>query len=420
MYAFKITGGKKLTGTIEISGAKNAILPLMACSLLTADKVTLHNVVELADVKIQRSILESFGTKTTYADNTLTLQSDNITNTTASYEYVSKMRASFWVLGPLLTRFKQATVSLPGGCAIGARPVDLYLMALRQMGAKIDIQNGYVVASGKLHGADIFFPKASVGATHNTVMAAVLAKGITRIYNPALEPEVIDVIMLLKKMGANIMGVGTKILTIHGVKELHGAEHTVIPDRIETATFTLATAITHGHTFLKNGRLDLMNAVADVLLPSGIILTQTDDGLDVDATHINPMAISVKTAEYPAFPTDAQAPLTAFLSTAHGESVITEQIFENRFMHVPELNRMGADMTPQTANTVLIKGVDKLSGATVMASDLRGGVALVLAGLIADGETTVQRIYHIDRGYYELEQKLSRAGALITRVKLES
>ena len=417
MQAFKITGGKPLTGTIEIMGAKNAVLPLMTAALLTAEPVVLKNVPFLSDVTNLIQLLDSFGCRVQSGAGSLTLQADAITNTTAAYEFVSKMRASFWVLGPLLSRFQQATVSLPGGCAIGARPVDLYLMALRQMGAKIEIQNGYVIASGKLRGADIYFPKVSVGATHNTIMAAVLAKGVTRIYNPAFEPEVMDLIALLKKMGANITGVGTKILTIHGVPELHGAEHTVMPDRIETATFAIAAGITKGRIFMKNARLNLMESVAELLAPSQIIFTQEENGLWVDATNAHLKAVPVTTQEYPGFPTDVQAPMTALLSLADGESVVSEHIFENRFMHVPELERMGANITQLNAHTVLIKGVVNLSGAPVMASDLRGGVALVLAALAATGETLVSRIYHIDRGYFELERKLNALGADIQRIQ---
>ena len=417
MQAFKIIGGTPLNGTVNIMGAKNAVLPLMTASLLTDDIISLKNVPFLSDVQNLMQLLNSFGCTISHEADSLTLQSNQITNTTASYEFVSKMRASFWVLGPLLSRFHKATVSLPGGCAIGARPVDLYLMALRQMGAKIDIQNGYVIASGKLHGADIYFPKISVGATHNTLMAAVLAKGTTRIYNPAFEPEVMDLITLLKKMGANITGVGTKILTIHGVKELHGAEHTVIPDRIETATFAIAAGITKGRILMKNARLDLMESVAELLAPSHIQLTQQSDDLLVDATQAHLQSVPVTTQEYPGFPTDVQAPMTALLSVAEGESVVSEHIFENRFMHVPELERMGAHITQLNAHTVLIKGVANLSGAPVMASDLRGGVALVLAALAATGETIVSRIYHIDRGYFELERKLNALGADIQRIQ---
>lgn len=419
MDAFKITGGIALNGAIEIKGAKNAALPLMTATLLTREPVILHNISFLSDVKNLLELLDSFGCETQTGPDTVQVQAENITNTTASYEFVSKMRASFWVLGPLLTRFHKATVSLPGGCAIGARPVDLYLMALRQMGAKIDIQNGYVHASGKLHGADIYFPKISVGATHNTIMAAVLAKGVTRIYNPALEPEVMDLIALLKKMGANITGIGTKILTIHGVSELHGAEHTVIPDRIETATFAIAAAITKGRVFMKNARLDLIESVAELLMPSQITFDQQPDGLLVDARSAQIKAVPVTTLEYPGFPTDVQAPMMALLTLADGESIISERIFENRFMHVPELNRMGADITPLNTCTVLVKGVPSLSGAQVMASDLRAGAALVLAALAAQGETTVSRIYHIDRGYHELENKLRALGANIARIQAE-
>ncbi len=419
MHAFKIKGGKRLSGTVEVKGAKNAMLPVMAAALLTSENVHLKNVSFLSDINMLSQLLASLGMRVTCGPDSIDLRADNITSTFASYDFVSKMRGSFWVLGPLLARFGEASVSLPGGCTIGTRPVDLYLMALKEMGATIAIDNGYILAKGPLHGAEIFFPKVSVGATHNTIMAAVLTPGTTIIHNPALEPEVMDLIDVLQKMGADIQGVGTKTLTIHGVKELHGCTHTIIPDRIETASFAVAAAMTHGHIFIKGGQLDLMAAVADTLVPSGIILTQTDEGLDVDATHAKLKATSITTCEYPGFPTDAQALLSAMLCIAEGESLVSERIFENRFMHVPELQRMQARIKPLNNTSILIAGTSKLAGATVMASDLRGGVGLVLAGLAAEGETIVQRIYHIDRGYYKLEEKLKALGADIKRVDLD-
>lgn len=417
MYAFKIKGQNVLNGTIEVKGAKNAVLPLMAAALLTDEQVCLKNIFYLADVRVMSNLLASLGMKITQHEDSVCLQADNINNLTASYDYVSKMRASFWVLGPLLGRFGKASVSLPGGCAIGARPVDLYLMALEKMGAAISIENGYVNAVGKLKGAEITFPKKSVGATHNTVMAAVLADGVTTIFNPALEPEVMDLIGALKKMGAKIDGAGTNKLTITGVKKLHGITHNVITDRIETASFAIAAAVTKGHIFIKGGRLDLIRPVADALQMSEVKLIQNMEGLEVDARNATLRATSITTAEYPGFPTDAQAPYTALLALANGESLVNEAIFENRFMHVPELDRMGAQITVLPNDTIYIKGVEKLSGATVMSSDLRGGMALVIAALAAFGETIVKRIYHIDRGYYKLEERLKNLDADIERIQ---
>lgn len=417
MYAFKIKGQKTLNGSIEVKGAKNAVLPLMAAALLTDEQVCLENIFYLADVRVLSNLLASLGMKITQHQDAVCLQADNINNLTASYDYVSKMRASFWVLGPLLGRFGRASVSLPGGCAIGARPVDLYLMALEKMGAAISIENGYVNAVGKLKGAEITFPKKSVGATHNTIMAAVLAEGVTTIFNPALEPEVMDLIDALKKMGAKIDGAGTNKLTVTGVQKLHGITHQVITDRIETASFAIAAAVTKGHIFIKGGRLDLIRPVADALQMSDVKLIQKTQGLDVDARNATLRATSITTAEYPGFPTDAQAPYTALLALAKGDSLVNEAIFENRFMHVPELDRMGAQIIVLPNNAIYIKGVEKLSGATVMSSDLRGGMALVIAALAAEGETIVKRIYHIDRGYYKLEERLKNLGADIERIR---
>ncbi len=418
MDAFKINGGKKLSGTVQVKGAKNAILPLMAAALLTDEPVVLHNISYLSDVVVLSELLASMGASVTHASDTLVIQANALTGTTAAYEYVSKMRAAFWVLGPLLGRFGQASVSLPGGCAIGARPVDLYIKALQEMGAETHIENGYVHATGPLHAAEIFFPKISVGATHNTIMAAVLTPGTTIIHNPALEPEAIDLINLLRKMGANIQGVGTKTLTITGVSKLHGAVHTVIPDRIETATFAVAAAVTKGKIFIQGGDINLMESVADLLRLSNVILRQTERGLEVNAEHAVLKSTPIETAEYPGFPTDDQSLMTTLLSLADGRALVTEHIFENRFMHVPELIRMGAHIQIVNNQSVLITGVPELSGAIVTSSDLRGGVGLVLAALAAKGESIVQRIYHIDRGYDHLETKLSSLGADIKRIKL--
>lgn len=417
MEAFQINGGRPLSGTVRVMGAKNAILPLMAAALLTDEAITLKNVSPLSDVKTLSALLTGMGAKIEQDGHTMTIRCHQMTSTTAPYEYVSKMRATFWVLGPLLGRFHQARVSLPGGCAIGARPVDLYLKAIEAMGVSVRIENGYVIAEGHLKPAEITFPKISVGATHNTIMAAVLTPGTTIIHNPALEPEVMDLIALLQKMGADIRGVGTRTLTITGVPKLNGAEHTVVSDRIETATFAAAAGVTHGRILIEGGEISLMQAVADSMTACGLNFTQTDTGLWVDATEAKLRATPVVTAEYPAFPTDAQPLLTTLLSLAEGESLVREQIYENRFMHVPELNRMGAHIQQIDNKTVLIHGVPTLSGATVTASDLRGGVALVLAGLAAQGQTIVQRIYHIDRGYSRIEEKLTALGADIIRFK---
>lgn len=417
MYAFKIQGGQQLKGEVEINGAKNAILPIMIAALLTKEPLSLSNISYLSDVNTLSELLKSMGMKIKTKKSSITLTADKITNFHADYNFVSKMRASFWVLGPLLARFGEAEVSLPGGCAIGTRPVDLYLNALKEMGAEIKVENGYVCAKGPLHGANIFFPKVSVGATHNTIMAAVLTKGITTIHNPALEPEVMDLIDVLVKMGAKISGIGTKVLTIEGVDELHGTSHEVVADRIEAATFAVAAAVTKGKIFLKGAKINLMDAVVDALRPSNVLFKEDKNGILVDATKCSLKATSLTTSEYPGFPTDAQAPLSMLLSLAPGMSLIEERIFENRFMHIPELKRMGANITVLNNNAILITGVKNLSGAQVMSSDLRGGVSLVLAALAAKGESIVKRIYHIDRGYYQLEKKLTKLGAKIKRIK---
>ena len=417
MYAFKITGGTPLNGTIEVKGAKNAVLPMMAAALLTDEPITLENISYLSDVKIQSQLLESLGVKITHHDNAITLQADNITNYRAAYEFVSKMRASFWVLGPLVGRFGQASVSLPGGCAIGARPSDIYFAALESMGASVDIENGYVIAKGPLHGADVSFRRISVGATHNTIMAAVLTKGTTTIYNAAREPEVVDLINLLNKMGAKIEGAGTNKITITGVEKLHGATHSVVTDRIETASFAIAAALTKGNIFIKGGQQNLIEPISNVLQMCDVKLTQTDEGLWVNGQNTVLRPTTITTAEYPGFPTDAQSPITTLL--ADGMSFIEERIYENRFMHVPELNRMGANIIVLPNDTICINGVNKLSGATVMSSDLRGGMALVLAALVADGTSIVKRIYHIERGYYKLEERLSALGTKIERIHLD-
>lgn len=416
MYAFKINGGKPLTGTIEIKGAKNATLPLLICSLLTKETITIHNVSQLSDIKVLIELLKGLGTNIQIDGDTIHLTTPEITNTHAPYELLSKMRAGFWVIGPLLGRMGKAHVSLPGGCALGARKLDIYFSALETMGAKIEIDGGYVSAEGTLHGSEIFPHRITVGGTITILMAAVLTKGTTVIHNAAMEPEVVDVEKMLQQMGAKIQGIGTNTLTVEGVKELKGAEWHPVPDRIETATFAIAAAMTKGKITLKGARLDLMANTANILKNNGVILTQQEDGIQVDATKAKLKGQSIQTAEYPGLATDDQPCLTAMSCLAKGESAITDAIFDNRFMHVPELQRMGANIDVINNQSILVHGVDHLTGATVTASDLRGGAALILAALAAEGETLVQRIYHVDRGYYKMEKKLAALGADITRI----
>lgn len=419
MYAFKITGGQKLSGTVQVQSAKNAILPLMICTLLTTEPIVLHNVSLLADVKTLMQLLESLGTKITIDGDTMTLQTSQIATTTASYDYISKMRAGFWVLGPLLARMGQARVSLPGGCAIGARALDIYFSALTEMGADIKTENGYIEASGQLHGADITCWRVTVGGTHNTIMAACLTPGKTVIHNAALEPEVMDLINMLTQMGAKFEGIGTRTLTIYGVEKLNGAEYTPVPDRIETMTLIAASTVTKSKIFLKNAKVDFLKSELDLLAPSNVVVEQKEDGVWVDATQAHLKATSIMTGPYPEFATDNQSLFCAMLSMADGESLINEKMHDNRFMHVPELNRMGANIRLIDNTHVLITGVPTLSGATVMASDLRGGAALVVAALAAKGYSVIQRVYHIDRGYYHLEEKLKALGAMIERLWLD-
>lgn len=419
MYAFKIKGGKKLAGEVEIKGAKNALLPLMICTLLTDEPIILHNCSMLADVKTLMQLLESLGTKINVEGDTITLQTPKITNTVASYDFVSKMRAGFWVLGPLLARMGEAKVSLPGGCTIGARALDIYFSALTEMGADIKTENGYIVASGKLHGTEITCWRVTVGGTHNTIMAACLTPGTTIIHNAALEPEVMDLISILTQMGAKFEGVGTRTLTIHGVDKLHGAEFTPVPDRIETMTFIAAAALTKSKITLKNARADLLKAELDLLRPCNIQIEQKENGIEVDARDVRLKATSIITGPYPEFATDNQSLFCTMLALAEGESVIYEKMYENRFMHVPELNRMGTNIRQLDNTHVVIQGVKELSASTVMASDLRGGAALVVAALAAKGETLLQRVYHIDRGYRRIEEKLQGLGADIERVWLD-
>jgi UDP-N-acetylglucosamine 1-carboxyvinyltransferase len=427
MDRIKITGGERLTGTIPISGAKNAALPLMIASLLTSDRLTLKNVPNLADVNMLARILRNHGVDHSvdgkradpngYLGETFHFTARDIVDTTAPYEMVSRMRASFWVLGPLLARAHQARVSLPGGCAIGTRPVDLHLEGLRALGAEIDIDAGYVVAKapGGLRGARVVFPKVSVGATHNVLMAATLARGETVIENAAREPEVADVAECLVKMGAKIEGIGTSTLRIQGRDRLEGATHTVLPDRIEAGTFAFAVAATGGDVLLEGARMALLETAFGVLRQTGAIVEETADGVRIKRNGNAIEPVRVETQPFPGFPTDLQAQLMALMTRANGTSVIRETIFENRFMHVQELARLGADIRLH-GDSATVRGVGTLRGAPVMATDLRASVSLVIAGLMADGETMINRVYHLDRGFERLEEKLSRCGARIERL----
>jgi UDP-N-acetylglucosamine 1-carboxyvinyltransferase len=417
MDKIRITGGTPLHGSIAISGAKNAALPLMAASLLTADKLVLDNIPRLADIKTLSELLRQHGTVVdSSAKGALTLDSSQITNFTAPYDLVVKMRASVLVLGPLLARFGQAKVSLPGGCAIGTRPIDLHLKVLEAMGAKITLDAGYVLAEAKsgLKGADFQFDIVSVGATENALMAAALADGVTVLRNAAKEPEVADLAQCLVAMGAKIEGIGTSTVTITGVPKLHGAHYRVVADRIEAGSFAAAAAITGGHVTLTGISPKLLTAVTQKFAEAGVSITEHDNALEVQGNGLT--GIDIMTQPFPGFPTDMQAQFMALLSVAKGASMITETIFENRFMHAPELTRMGANIVVQ-GRSAIIRGVDRLKGAEVMATDLRASLAMVIAGLAAEGETIVNRVYHLDRGYERLEEKLAGVGARIERIK---
>lgn len=417
MDKIRIVGGNPLKGEIPISGAKNAALPLVCAGLLTAEELKLTNVPKLKDVETIITLLRQHGTvvKEDWANSTLTFQSDRITNYTAPYELVKTMRASILVLGPLLARFGEAKVSLPGGCAIGSRPVDLHLKAMETLGAKIELEGGYVLASAPdgLKGAEIAFETVSVGATENALMAAVLASGETKIRNAAREPEITDLAECLVAMGAKIDGIGSSTLTIKGVKELHGATHKVVADRIEAGSFIAAAAITGGKVTLTNIESRILGSVLEKFIEAGVKIETTKDTITVEGNGLK--GVDIMTQPYPGFPTDMQAQMMALLSRAEGASMITENIFENRFMHVPELARMGANVGVQ-GRSAIIRGVDGLHGAEVMATDLRASLSLVICALAAKGETTIDRVYHLDRGYEKLEEKLSNVGANIQRV----
>jgi UDP-N-acetylglucosamine 1-carboxyvinyltransferase len=430
MDRIRIVGGQKLNGSIPISGAKNAALPLMIASLLTPETVVLENVPRLSDVRLLMRILGNHGVDASIdgkragqaedSGETIRLSASTVVDTTAPYELVSKMRASFWVIAPLIARMGEARVSLPGGCAIGTRPVDLLLMALEKLGAQIEIDAGYAVARAPkgLRGGEIVFPKVTVGGTHTALMAAVLARGTTVIENAAREPEVTDLADCLVKMGANITGAGTERIIVEGVTSLGGCTHRVLPDRIETGTYAMAVAMTGGDVMLEGTRPDLLQAGLDALTRTGAEITATNEGIRVRRNGHGIASVDVTTAPFPGFPTDLQAQFMALMTKAKGTSRIRETIFENRFMHVQELARLGARIRLD-GDLAVVEGATALKGAPVMATDLRASVSLVIAALAAEGETMVHRVYHLDRGFEALEKKLGRCGAEVERVSGE-
>lgn len=422
MDSILVRGGAELKGAIPIAGAKNACLALMPATLLSDEPLTLTNAPRLSDIKTMTQLLQSLGAEVTtmQGGQVLALSSHDLTNLTADYEIVRKMRASNLVLGPLLARAGRAVVSLPGGCAIGARPMDLHISGLEALGAVIELKDGYLHADapGGLKGAVIDQRFASVGATENIVMAATLAKGTTVLNNAAREPEIVDLVKCLRAMGAHIEGEGTGTITIEGVTRLHGATHQVVADRIELGTYMIAPAIAGGEVELLGGRRALLPAFCEKLEEAGMVITETKAGLKVARSNGRAHAVDVKTEVFPGFPTDLQAQMMALMCTADGTSVLEETIFENRFMHAPELMRMGAQIDVHGGHAT-VTGVGQLKGAPVMATDLRASVSLILAGLAAEGETLVKRVYHLDRGYERVEEKLSACGAQIERIKEE-
>ncbi|WP_374304985.1 UDP-N-acetylglucosamine 1-carboxyvinyltransferase [Methylocella sp.] len=427
MDRIRIVGGRELNGVIPISGAKNAALPLMIASLLTPETLTLENVPDLADVNRLLRILGNHGVDhmvegrrfgdSPDASRTIRLSARDIVDTTAPYELVSKMRASFWVVAPLLARMGEAKVSLPGGCAIGTRPVDLLIMALEKLGAKVEIEAGYVHATAPkgLRGAEIEFPKVTVGGTHTAMMAAATAQGATRILNAAREPEVVDLAACLNKMGAKISGAGRSEIEIEGVGRLNGARHRVLPDRIEAGTYAIAAAMAGGDVLLAGAEAGALQNALDALVAAGAQVAVSNEGVRVKRNGAGLSPVDVETAPFPGFPTDLQAQFMALMTRAKGDSRITETIFENRFMHVQELARLGARIRLE-GDVALVEGVERLEGAPVMATDLRASVSLVIAALAAEGETMVNRVYHLDRGFERLEAKLSGCGAVIERL----
>ena len=428
MDKIKIIGGKPLFGKVFISGAKNTALPIICASLLTDEPVTIQNIPFLSDIKSLNALLLQLGTKIEekseerngHLTQTITYHTPQPTSLVAPYDYVRKIRASYYVLGPLLTKYRHVELSLPGGCAIGARPMDIHLSSLEQMGAHIEIKNGYVIADvdGKLQGAHVAFHSASVGATCNILMAAALADGTTVIENAAKEPEIADLIDILNKMGAQIEGANTSTLTIHGVEKLHGVTHEIINDRIEAGSYAVAAAITHGRLELVNAPAQFLQTPLNILRKVGVQIEMTDTGFIVDAQKAKLAGQDVFTDYYPGFPTDLQAQFMALMCVSEGAAMITESIWENRFMHVPELMRMGANINVHGHASAIVRGVEKLSAAPVMSTDLRASFALILAGLVAEGETIVNRVYHLDRGYEHLEEKFKAIGADIERIKI--
>lgn len=416
MQKLAIQGGSPLHGEVMISGAKNAALPIMCASLLSAEPLHLSNVPDLHDVATMLKLLQQMGVSADVQGEQMTLHGAHVNKLEAPYDMVKTMRASVLVLGPLVARFGEARVSLPGGCAIGSRPVDLHIKGLQAMGAQISIEHGYIHAQAKrLKGARIFFDIVSVTGTENLMMAAALADGVTVLENAAREPEVVDLANCLIAMGANITGAGGDMITITGVEKLHGAEHRILPDRIESGTFLVAAAATGGNITLRNTRADILDTVLEKLTEAGAKLRFEADTIHLEMTG-RPKAVNLRTSPYPAFPTDMQAQFMTLNAIAEGSAMMVETIFENRFMHVQELRRLGAQIDVE-GNTALVRGVLCLEGATVMATDLRASASLVIAGLVAQGETIIDRIYHLDRGYAHIESKLSQLGANIRRLK---
>jgi UDP-N-acetylglucosamine 1-carboxyvinyltransferase len=410
---FVVEKSPPLVGTVKISGAKNSVLPILAASLLSSDEVILEDIPPLEDVNVMVELIKNFGAFCEFENGKLRIKVD-IKDVEAPYELVKKMRASFLVMGPILAKLGHARISMPGGCAIGARPIDLHLKGFKSLGADITIGHGYVEARAKkLIGKKIYLDFPSVGATENIMMAAVFAEGMTVIENAAEEPEIVDLANFLNKMGANIKGAGTDVIKIEGVKKLKGAEHTVIPDRIEAGTFMVAAAMTGGNVFIENVIVDHVRSIIAKLVECGIKVKEEKGGIRVKGTR-NYRAVDIKTLPYPGFPTDMQAQMMAMMTVAKGTSVIIETVFENRFMHVSELERMGANIKIE-GRSAMVTGVDHLTGAEVKATDLRAGAALVLAGLIAEGKTVINDIYHVDRGYVRMEEKLRSLGAKIYR-----
>ena len=418
MYKLEINGGSELNGEVKISGSKNSSLPILFASILASGEVHINNTPHLSDVSTTLRLLMEMGSEFMLeSDNSIVINSSSLKSLEAKYDLVKTMRASILALGPTLAKYGKAKVSLPGGCAIGSRPVNLHLKALEELGAKIEVKAGYIYAEAKeLIGTKIYFDQKSVTATENILMAATLAKGKTTIYNAAQEPEVSDLINCLNAMGAKIAGFGTSTLEIEGVGNLSGVTYSICPDRIEAGTYLLAGAITRGKVTVKNVKPESMRSTIGKLIETGAHISSTSDSITLDMKGERPKAVDIKTGAYPNFPTDMQAQFTALNAVANGSSIITETIFENRFMHIPELIRMGADLNLD-GHTVYCKGVKYLNGASLMATDLRASASLVLAGLVAEGKTVIDRVYHLDRGYETIEEKLKILGANIERVQ---